>query len=90
MNQLKKHEVLNGVFKRNYVIVQAIDQASHKGYQTWHRNYDDAAVQWLIKNKAATAEEFLSYMLDVYKQTDMINRFPDAYEWIEKGLEKIR
>lgn len=47
-------------------------------------------MKWLTVHKQVTQEEFLTYMLYLYNQTDMQNRFPDAYKLIEMGMEEIK
>ena len=90
MDALDSHNTLKGIFGRNDFLVQAKDAASHNGYQTWHRTYDDKIVEWLTANKDATPEKFLNYMLDLYNETDMQDKFPDAYKLIEMGLEEMK
>ncbi len=89
-NALNGHRTLSGVFNRDDFIVQGLDAASHNGYQSWHRAYDDEIVEWLATNKEATPAQFLAFMKDLYKQTDMQNRFPDAYKLLEMAEEELQ
>jgi hypothetical protein len=92
MNALNKHELLRGVFKRNDLIVQAADKASHYGYQTWHRVTDNEVVRWLASEKgaSASASEFLEYLGSIYGRADMRSRFPDATNIISTALEGLQ
>jgi len=90
MRELATHSTLNGVFTRNDFVVQAMDRASHKGYQGWHRVYDDEVVDWLSINEKATPEEFLNYLRDVYLKAEMESRFPDAFLLLQMALEEIQ
>jgi RHS repeat-associated protein len=90
MTELNKHDTLKGVFERNDLLVQALDKASHNGYQTWHREYDDQVVEWLKEHDQATIEEFLSFLQGLYSQTDLQQKFPDADQLIQMTIEEIK
>ena len=90
MTELNKHDTLKGVFERNDLLVQALDKASHNGYQTWHREFDDKVVRWLKENDQATIEEFLSFLQGLYNQTDLQQKFPDADQLIQMTMEEIK
>ncbi|MGB9873292.1 MAG: hypothetical protein ACPLYD_16745, partial [Anaerolineae bacterium] len=85
---LDEHRTLGGLFKREDIIVQALDEASHRGYQTWHRAYDREVVRWLRDPAHATAtrEEFLRFLRDIYARPEMRQRFPDALNQINRLL----
>ena len=86
MSELGRHRILKDIFKRNQSIVQALDLGSHRGYQTWHRAYDDDVVRWLRSHETATAEEFLNYLNVLYSTPEMRRQFPKALE-VLKGLQ---
>lgn len=73
------------------MMVQALDRESHNGYQTWHRLYDDDAVEWLRDpaNRQAAPEQFLQYLRGVYERSDMQERFPGAAQLIDMVLEEL-
>ncbi|HMT19662.1 MAG TPA: RHS repeat-associated core domain-containing protein, partial [Promineifilum sp.] len=85
MDELGRHRTLRGVFQRDDVVVQALDNTSHRGYQTWHRAYDDQVVDWLIEHETATSDEFLAFLTNLYSSSEMQRRFPQAVE-ILQGL----
>jgi len=84
MRALNEHPTLHGVFDRDDILVQALDEISHRGYQKWHRAYDDEVVEWLIEHQDATPEEFLHFMQEVYARPGMQWRFPNASNQIER------
>jgi len=89
VNALNRHETLGGVFNRDDFIVQGLDAASHKGYQAWHRAYDQEVVNWLTDNPRATPEQFLSYLRDLYKRTEIDKRFPQAWQQLQMAIEEM-
>ena len=80
MEALDKHKTLKGVFNRNNpnLIHKAADQAAHRGYQTWHRQYDDIVVQWLDRNPLATPGEFTNFLNGLHKQPWLNSRIPNV------------
>ena len=66
MNALEEHKNLSGIFNRDDFIVQALDTASHRGYQEWHRIYDDEIVPWIARYPKATSQQFLQHLHNVY------------------------
>jgi len=86
---LAGHATLAGEFRRQDYVVRALDEASHKGYQTWHRAYDDEVVRWLrdARNNGAGSHEFLTYLGRIHATPDMSTRFPDAYRVLQMALE---
>jgi RHS repeat-associated protein len=91
MRALGEHPLLSGVFKRNDFLVRARDLASHRGYQAWHRAYDDEVVRWLgdPANAEATQKEFLEFLLGIYGRPDMLERFPGAVDLLNQALEAL-
>ena len=89
MRQLNKHETLQGVFSRKDVVVRALNLASHKGYQKWHRAYDDQVVRWLRNHPSASPNEFLDFLMEIYASPDMRQRFPYGLEAIEELAVQI-
>jgi hypothetical protein len=57
---------------------QAIDDAAHRGYQTWHRELDAEAGQWIRNNPQATPQTFEGWLNGRYNQTDLQQRFPNG------------
>ncbi len=62
MRALDDHKALRGIFDREDIIVQALDEAGHRGYQGWHRAYDREVVQWLESHPQATRKQFLEFL----------------------------
>jgi hypothetical protein len=89
MRAIGDHQVLSGVFARNDVLLRAFDEASHKGYQTWHRAYDDQVVRWLRANPLATEKQFLEYLLEIYSRPEMLERFPGGKELLEQMIKAL-
>jgi hypothetical protein len=85
---LGKHDVLSGVLGRDSMLVRALDKASHTGYQTWHREYDDYIIEWLEQNRGASVSDFLNELKSVYGSEDMKKRFPKALQVIEHAIKK--
>lgn len=83
MDELGRHRTLRGIFQRDDVVVQALDNTSHRGYQTWHRAYDDQVVNWLIEHETATSDEFLAFLTNLYSSSEMQRRFPQAVEMLQ-------
>jgi hypothetical protein len=84
INALKRHQTLMGIFERDDVITRAIDDASHRGYETWHREIDSEVVDWLTEHPNTTKEEFTDFLQQVYSRPDIQKRFPDAVELLEQ------
>ena len=57
----------------------AVDDAAHRGYQTWHRELDDEIVGWLGRNQNATTQQFEDWLRWRYSQPDMKARFPNGF-----------
>jgi hypothetical protein len=91
MRALEGHQTLHNIFKRNDFLVRASDLASHRGYQTWHRAYDDEVVEWLAdpKNAEATQKEFLEFLLEIHSRPDMVERFPGAVDLLNQAIEAL-
>lgn len=71
---------MKGAFSREdpRFIYNALDDAAHKGYQTWHRQYDKMVVDWVSANRQATPEMFKSYLHDLYQQPWLQQRIPNV------------
>ncbi len=91
MRALDRHEVLSGVLRRDDLLVQARDLASHRGYQRWHRTYDEDVIRWLGSNegRSASARQFLEFLQNVHLSPNLQHRFPTAVEVITNFLETI-
>ncbi len=90
MRALNNHPTLNGVFGREDILTQARNLDDHRGYQTWHRNIDAEVVTWLNNNPAATQQEFLEFLLQVYQSPDMQASFPDAATLIQHAIDALQ
>jgi hypothetical protein len=60
-------------------VTQALDDAAHRGYQTWHRQLDAEVVDWLASNPNATTTAFEQFLRGRYAQEDLIARFPNGF-----------
>lgn len=80
MNALNSHPSLKGVFQRSNskYIYNALDEAAHNGYQTWHRQYDETVVKWLQTNQSATPTQFNKYLHKLHQQPWLKNRIPNV------------
>jgi len=89
IDALNKHDILNDIFGRDDMVVQARDLASHRGFQEWHLSYDNEIVSWLVKNKTVGSKEFLNYLRNLYETSEMQYRFPDAWLLIQMAIEEL-
>ena len=55
--------------------VKALTSDAHRGYQQWHRQYDDIMVNWLNKHPNASAGAFINKLNSVYSSANMVRRF---------------
>ena len=79
--RMSKNPQLAKAFKArdNRFVTQAADEMAHRGYQKWHRKYDEDVVKWLKDHPKASPQDFVNYLDDLYKtDTDLIKRFPDT------------
>ena len=90
MEQLNQHQTLAGIFGRNDMLVQAVNPESHRGYQIWHREYDDQVVEWLEANADANATQFLSFLKGVYEHSSMKERFPGGSMLLDQALDILK
>ncbi len=60
-------------------VTQAVDDAAHRGYQTWHRQLDAEVVDWLARNPNATTSTFEQFLHQRYGQADLLARFPNGF-----------
>jgi hypothetical protein len=69
---------LRGIFHREHPRFKALaaNLRSHNGYQGWHKNLDDRAVEWLEARPNATPEQSLRMMQREYQRPDIRYRFP--------------
>jgi RHS repeat-associated protein len=79
MQALNNHPTLKGALNRENAkyIYNAIDDAAHKGYQTWHRQYDATVVKWLQSNPSATPAQFNKYLYNLHQQPWLKSRILD-------------
>ncbi|WP_211277457.1 hypothetical protein [Ureibacillus manganicus] len=64
MRSLNSQPTLKSKFKENSMFkyrAKALD--SHRGYQTWHRQYDGRVVNWLENNPRVTEQQFTKYLM---------------------------
>ncbi len=71
----KQNNNLKDVVNRNVGTIRALNPSAHKGYQKWHRNFDNAVVSWLQKNPNATASQFTGFMNKLYSSQAGFSRF---------------
>ena len=89
MRGLNRYPTLRGRFERDDLVVRALDEASHRGYQRWHRAYDKEVVKWLQEHSKATPAEFLDFLRGIYAQPEMRQRFPDAINRIDDLVRRF-
>lgn len=75
---LNDHPVLKGVYNRQdeRFIYRALDNAAHRGYQTWHRVYDQTVVAWLLKHQNSTPKMFQKYLHKIHQSGELQKRIP--------------
>lgn len=56
----------------------ALDGAAHKGYQTWHRQYDKMVVDYIEAYPNLTPSKFQSYLHDLYQQPWLQQQIPNV------------
>jgi len=77
---LEAHPNLKGVYgaRDPRFVTQAKDLASHRGYDTFHRNLDAEVAGWVRGNPNATQAQFESYLRGVYQRPDVSALFPNG------------
>lgn len=77
---LARHPKLKGVYKKrdNRFVTQAIDEAAHKGYQTWHRKLDDEVASWIDGHQNLTPKDFEAYLHNLYTEKRLRDIFPNG------------
>jgi isopentenyl diphosphate isomerase/L-lactate dehydrogenase-like FMN-dependent dehydrogenase len=77
---LEAHPNLKGAYSARdpRFVTQAKDLASHRGYDTFHRNLDAEVAGWVRSNPNATQAQFESYLRGVYQRPDVAARFPNG------------
>lgn len=79
---LNNHPTLKGAFDysrtNSKYIYNALDDAAHKGYQSWHRQYDATVVKWLQNNPAATSAQFDKYLHNLHQQPWLKSRISNV------------
>ncbi|MDX2184057.1 MAG: RHS repeat-associated core domain-containing protein, partial [Gemmatimonadaceae bacterium] len=63
---------------RSRLITRAADRAAHNGYQTWHRELDQEAIDFIRRNPNMKAPEFEKWLVRRYGKPDLEKRFPDG------------
>ncbi len=79
--QLEQHETLRGLYKPRDERFKTIakDEKSHCGYQDWHRSLDKEVMEWLVKERRATPEQFMRFLREIYNRKEMLKRFPNGF-----------
>ncbi len=57
---------------------RAINNAAHRGYQTWHRELDDEISSYIRQNQTMTSKFFERYLKGRYTRPDLRVRFPNG------------
>ncbi len=82
-NELEQHPNLAGRYapRDPRFTTQALDEAAHRGYQTWHRELDAEVGQWLRNpaNANATPADFEAWLRWRYSRPDLRSRFPNGF-----------
>ena len=74
-----KNSNLKGAFKRNDFKVKDLHEWDHKGYQDWHRQYDEALAKWITERADdLTPEEFIRHLNEIYSDLEMVKRFGEV------------
>ena len=90
LRELSQHKVLKGIFKRADLLIQAFTLQDHHGYETWHRDFDNAVVAWLQENKDATPIQFLQMLFDMCNTPEMLQKFGvELLEMIVELMERV-
>jgi len=78
---LEDHETLRGLYepRDERFKARAKDEASHCGYQQWHRDVDAEVIKWLRAEKRATPQQFEQRLREIYSRPEMRASFPDGY-----------
>ena len=90
MEALEEHSILSGKFNRSDIVVRARDLESHRGYQAWHRAYDDEVVDWLETHTEASVKEFIHFLQEIYSRAEMQYRFPSALEALDALITQLK
>ncbi len=77
---LQNHKNLKGLYKYrdNRFVTQAIDEAAHKGYQTWHRKLDQQVADWINERPHITPKDFEAYLHNLYAEKRLMDIFPNG------------
>ncbi|PTL79059.1 Wall-associated protein precursor [Vitiosangium sp. GDMCC 1.1324] len=79
--ELGEHLTLRGLYKPRdpRFVTRAVDEAAHCGYQDWHRKVDEEVIEWLQSHRKATAEQFETFLREIYSRPEMLKRFPHGF-----------
>lgn len=77
---VEQHPNLKGLCtaRDSRFVTQAKDLASHRGYDTFHRNLDAEIAGWIRSNPNATQAQFEGYLRGVYQRPDVLAHFPNG------------
>lgn len=78
---LEEHDTLSGLYEPRdpRFVTKAKDEKSHCGYQQWHREVDREVIQWLLRHRKATKEQFEAYLREIYSRSGLRERFPHGF-----------
>jgi RHS repeat-associated protein len=79
---LDNHPALKGAFdygrKNLKYQYKALNEAAHKGYQKWHRKYDDIVVKWIQDNPNASVKSFDNFLHNLHQQDWLKDIIPNV------------
>ncbi|RNC79741.1 MAG: hypothetical protein ED557_14585 [Balneola sp.] len=78
LRALNSHPKLKNVFQRDDYVYKALNADAHKGYQKWHRLYDETVVKWVQNNPSASRQDFLKYLHNLHQQQWLRTRIPNV------------
>lgn len=79
-NALEDHPKLWGYYEHrdDRFVTTAVDRAAHKGWQEWHRDYDNETAKFIEAHPDLTPQQFEAYLSLRYDQPDLAARFPNG------------
>lgn len=76
--EMKNNPNLSDINRNKSSIFTGLTEDAHRGYQKWHRKYDDDMVLWLKDHLDATLDDFQAELQRFYDQPDIVERFGDV------------
>ncbi|ATB28009.1 Wall-associated protein precursor [Melittangium boletus] len=79
--ELDQHITLRGLYTARdpRFVTRAVDEPSHCGYQSWHREVDKEVISWLRRYRQATPKQFEAFLREIYSRPSMRVRFPRGF-----------